>query len=186
MRRNKSPASGLSRLSKTELVRTYVWEKPVRVAHWLIFFAFVSLSFTGFYIHRPFLVPSGSAAFVMAKMRFAHVVSGFVLIGAFTLRVYWFFKGNFWSRWSLLHSPSTASNGRVSGSMLEFYLFMRFDPGTRVGHNPLAALSYFVIYLLILVEILTGLALMTGFCVTRSSTNSSVGCRCLSTLRIFA
>ena len=43
--------------------------------------------------------------------------------------------------------------------MLEFYLFMRFDPGRRVGHNPLAALTYFIIYLLILVEILTGLVL---------------------------
>ncbi len=43
--------------------------------------------------------------------------------------------------------------------MLEFYSFLRFDPGMSVGHNPLAALSYFVIYLLILVEILTGLAL---------------------------
>ena len=43
--------------------------------------------------------------------------------------------------------------------MIEFYLFMRFNPGRRVGHNPLAALTYFVIYLLILVEIVTGLAL---------------------------
>lgn len=158
MRRNKSPASGLSRLSKTELVRTYVWEKPVRVAHWLIFFAFISLSFTGFYIHRPFLVPSGSAAFVMAKMRFAHVVSGFVLIAAFTLRVYWFFRGNFWSRWSA-YIPIRREQWRGIGDMLEFYSFLRFDPGMSVGHNPLAALSYFVIYLLIGVEILTGLAL---------------------------
>ena len=45
------------------------------------------------------------------------------------------------------------------GSMLEFYLFLRFEPGHRVGHNPLAALSYVVVYLLILVELLTGLAL---------------------------
>ena len=45
------------------------------------------------------------------------------------------------------------------GSMLEFYSFLRFEPGHRVGHNPLAALTYFIIYLLMLVEILTGLAL---------------------------
>ena len=55
MRRTKPPTSALARLPETELVRTYVWEKPVRIAHWLIFFAFVSLSFTGLYIHRPFL-----------------------------------------------------------------------------------------------------------------------------------
>ncbi len=87
MRKPSSPRSGLARLPKTELVRTYVWEKPVRVTHWLIFFAVLSLSFTGLYIHRPFLLSSGSAAFVMAKMRFIHVVSGFVLIAAFTVTV---------------------------------------------------------------------------------------------------
>ncbi|MGA7647094.1 MAG: Ni/Fe-hydrogenase, b-type cytochrome subunit, partial [Terriglobales bacterium] len=158
MRRTKPPASALARLPKTELVRTYVWEKPVRIAHWLIFFAFVSLSFTGLYVHRPFLIPSGRTAFLMATMRFVHVVSGFVLMAAFALRVYWFFKGNFWSRWSA-YIPIRREQWQGIGEMLEFYSFLRFDPGRRVGHNPLAALSYFIIYLLLLVEILTGLAL---------------------------
>jgi Prokaryotic cytochrome b561 len=45
------------------------------------------------------------------------------------------------------------------GDMMKFYLFMRFDPGRRTGHNPLAAFSYAIIYSLIMVEILTGLAL---------------------------
>ena len=153
-----SPASALSRLPKAGLVRTYVWEKPVRIAHWLIFFAFVSLAFTGLYIHRPFLLSGGRAPFLMARMRFVHVVSGFVLIGAFAFRVYWFFKGNFWARWSA-YIPIRREQWKGMGSMLEFYLFMRFDPGHRAGHNPLAALSYFIIYLLILVEILTGLFL---------------------------
>ncbi|MGP8244918.1 MAG: Ni/Fe-hydrogenase, b-type cytochrome subunit [Bryobacteraceae bacterium] len=158
MPRKSSPASALARLPRLGLVRTYVWEKPVRIAHWLIFFAFVSLSFTGLYMHRPFLAPLGRASFLMAKMRFVHVVSGFVLIGAFAFRVYWFFKGNFWARWSA-YIPIHREQWRGMGEMLEFYLFMRFDPGRRVGHNPLAALTYFIVYLLILVEILTGLAL---------------------------
>lgn len=141
-----------------ELVRTYVWEKPIRIAHWLIFFSFVSLSVTGLYIYRPFLLVTGRTAFLMAQMRFVHVLSGFVLIAAFLLRVYWFFKGNFWSRWSA-YVPIHRKQWEGMGEMLEFYLFMRFDPGRRVGHNPLAALTYFIIYLLIFVEIVTGLAL---------------------------
>src|SRR5208283_2090175 len=55
--------------------------------------------------------------------------------------------------------PIRSKQWQGMGDMLEFYLFMRFDPGRRVGHNPLAALTYFIVYLLILVEILTGLAL---------------------------
>lgn len=151
-------ASSIPVLPPTELVRTYVWEKPVRVAHWLIVFAIAILSFTGLYIHRPFLITSGQTPYLMATMRFVHVVSGFVLIGAFALRVYWFFKGNFWSRWSS-YIPIHREQWTGMGSMLEFYLFMRFTPGHRVGHNPLAALTYFIVYLLILVEIVIGLVL---------------------------
>jgi Ni/Fe-hydrogenase b-type cytochrome subunit len=148
----------LARRPATELVRTYVWELPIRIAHWLIFFAFVTLALTGLYIHRPFLLPSGQAPFLMATVRFVHVVAGFVLIGAFALRVYWFFKGNFWSRWSS-YIPIHRNQWSGMGSMVEFYSFLRFEPGHRVGHNPLAALTYFIIYALFLVEILTGLAL---------------------------
>jgi Ni/Fe-hydrogenase b-type cytochrome subunit len=148
----------LARRPETELVRTYVWELPVRIAHWLIFFAFASLSVTGLFIHHPFLLPSGQAPFFMATARFVHVLSGFVLICAFAFRMYWFFKGNFWARWSA-YIPIHREQWRGMGSMLEFYAFLRFEPAHRVGHNPLAALTYFVIYLLMLVEILTGLAL---------------------------
>ena len=158
MPRNVSPASVLARRPETELVRTYVWELPVRIAHWLIFFAFASLSVTGLFIHHPFLLPSGQAPFFMATARFVHVLSGFVLICAFAFRMYWFFKGNFWARWSA-YIPIHREQWRGMGSMLEFYAFLRFEPAHRVGHNPLAALTYFVIYLLMLVEILTGLAL---------------------------
>lgn len=158
MPKANSPSSALAKLPQEGLVRTYVWEKPVRIAHWLMFFAILSLSFTGIYIHHPFLAPPGRAPFLMAHMRFVHVVSGFVLIGAFALRMYWFFKGNFWSRWSS-YIPIHRQQWGGMGSMLEFYLFLRFEPGHRVGHNPLAALSYVVVYLLILVELLTGLAL---------------------------
>jgi len=153
-----SPTLMLASSPKTELVRTYVWELPVRIAHWVIVFSIASLSLTGLFMHRPFLVPSGQAPFLMATVRFVHVVSGFVLISAFAFRMYWFFKGNFWSRWSA-YIPIHRGQWRGIGSMLEFYLFLRFEPGHRVGHNPLAALSYFIIYLLMLVEILTGLAL---------------------------
>lgn len=158
MAKTDSPASALARLPRAELVRTYVWEKPVRIAHWLIVFSILSLTFTGLYMHRPFLVSAGRASFLMARMRFVHEVSGFVLLAAFILRVYWFFQGNFWARWSS-YIPIHRRQWDGMGSMLEYYLFLRFRPRYVIGHNPLAALSYFVIYLLILVQILAGLAL---------------------------
>src|ERR1039457_3832485 len=80
-------------------VRVYVWEQPVRVSHWLIFLLVVVLSFTGYYIHNPFIVAKSTRTFLMATMRFIHVVAGFGFISAFLLRLYWFFMGNNWSNW---------------------------------------------------------------------------------------
>ena len=152
----------------------------MRISHWLMFFAFVSLSFTGLYMHRPFLLAAGRAPFLMAKMRFVHVVSGFVLIAAIALRVYWFFKGNFWSRWSA-YIPIHREQWQGMGSMLEFYLFMRFSPGHRVGHNPLAAFSYFIIYLLHPCRDPDGVGpLQPSAGQSRPAPDSSVGCRCSS------
>jgi Ni/Fe-hydrogenase b-type cytochrome subunit len=156
--RRTAPASALARVPGAELVRTYVWEKPVRIAHWLIFFSLMVLAATGLYLHRPFLAPGNGSSFLMARVRFTHELAGFVLISAFLLRAYWFFKGNFWARWSA-YIPIHRWQWNGMGSMLEYYLFLRFRPIHRVGHNPLAALSYFVIYLAIFAEILIGLAL---------------------------
>src|ERR1035441_2998194 len=37
-------------------VRVYVWELPVRISHWFIFLPIFVLSFTGYYMHNPFIV----------------------------------------------------------------------------------------------------------------------------------
>ena len=50
-------------------VRVYVWELPVRVSHWFIFLLVFVLSFTGYYIHNPFLVAKSSTTFLMATVR---------------------------------------------------------------------------------------------------------------------
>lgn len=139
-------------------VRVYVWELPVRVSHWLIFLPVVVLSFTGYYMHNPFLVASGGTTFLMGTMRFIHVVAGFVLIAAFLLRMYWFFRGNDWSNWRAFF-PIRRRHWRGMGNMLAYYSFLRKDLVHQVGHNALAAATYLFIFTLILLEILTGLAL---------------------------
>src|ERR1019366_3790922 len=65
-------------------VRVYVWELPVRVSHWFIFLPVLVLSFTGYYMHNPFIVAKSSAPFLMATMRFTHLVAGSVFISADT------------------------------------------------------------------------------------------------------
>ena len=122
-------------------VRVYVWELPVRVSHWFIFLPVVVLSFTGYYMHNPFIVAKSSTTFLMATMRFIHVVAGFVFISAFLLRLYWFFMGNSWSNWRAF-VPIHRRQWRGMGRMVAYYSFIRKDLAHHVGHNALAAVTY--------------------------------------------
>jgi Ni/Fe-hydrogenase 1 B-type cytochrome subunit len=140
------------------IARVYVWEWPVRITHWVIFLSIVVLSFTGYYMYDPFIIARGSRAYVMGTMRFIHEVTAFVFITAFLLRLYWFFKGNKWARWRQFLPISRQQRLGLWGQ-LKYYLFARRKHVRRIGHNPLAGATYAVIYALMLLEILTGLAL---------------------------
>jgi len=147
-----------TRAPKEKLVRLYVWQWPIRISHWLIFFSVIVLSVTGYYMYDPFLISRGSGAFVMGKVRFIHEVTAFIFIAAFLWRVYWFFAGNKWARWPQF-VPIRRRQRQSLVDMLRYYLFLRREPVSRIGHNPLAAAMYSIVYALLLVEILTGLAL---------------------------
>ena len=144
--------------SDETLVSVYVWELPVRIAHWVIVLSIAVLSFTGYYLYYPFIISRGSDGFLMGTMRFIHEIAGFALIAAFIVRLYWFFMGNRWARWREFFPTDRP---QVDGlfNQLRYYLFLKRDPSMRVGHNPLAGITYVVIYFLVLIEILTGLVL---------------------------
>jgi Ni/Fe-hydrogenase 1 B-type cytochrome subunit len=144
--------------AEEKLVRVYVWEWPVRISHWVIFLAIVVLSFTGYYMYDPFIISRGSGTFLMGTMRFIHEVTAFVFVAAFLLRVYWFFKGNKWARWKQF-IPVRKERRKGIREWLKYYLFLRRGTIPQVGHNPLAGSTYSIVYLLMLIEILTGLAL---------------------------
>ncbi len=165
----KSPvvSEPLPGMPGSELVRSYVWELPVRVTHWTTFLAIVVLSATGYYIHDPYLLVKAKTAYVMGTARFIHVVAGFVLTMSFLVRVYWFFAGN---RCASLNAfiPRRRTQWQAMGQMFRYYSFLRWRPVRRVGHNPLAGITYTGILILMLVSILTGFVLFswtaeTGF-----------------------
>lgn len=140
------------------LVSLYVWELPVRVAHWVIVLSIAVLSFTGYYLYYPFILSRSSDGFVMGTMRFIHELAGFALIAAFIVRLYWFFMGNKWAGWRE-YVPTNRPQLDGLFNQLRYYLFLKREPSMRVGHNPLAGITYVFIYFLIVIEILTGLAL---------------------------
>jgi Ni/Fe-hydrogenase 1 B-type cytochrome subunit len=159
----------------TDLVRVYVWEWPVRLAHWLIVISIFFLSWTGLYIGHPFLISAGEARqhFLMGTAKVIHSYASIVFAMAVLVRVIWMFTGNRFSRWNKF-LPATRRRRRALGPVLRYYLFMLRKPPGFVGHNPLAGLTYSVVFLLFFTMIGTGIALRT------------VGASIHSPLRVFA
>lgn len=146
----KNPAHGQ--------VRVYVWEWPVRFAHWIIFTTIVSLSITGYYMHSPFLISRGRTAYVMGTVRFIHLLSGFAFLGAVVIRIVWMFIGNSWSHWDQL-IPTTKKRLNDFIETAKYYGFMIWSPSPHIGHNAMAGAAYAAVFGMALVEIITGLAL---------------------------
>lgn len=139
-------------------MRVYVWELPVRISHWILVVTIISLSVTGYYMHSPYVTTAGRTSYVMGTMRFVHLLSAFLFTGACLLRMVWFFFGNRWARLDQ-YVPTTKERGRGFIEVVKYYAFMAWSPISYVGHNPVAGLTYLVVYGLVIVEILTGFAL---------------------------
>jgi Ni/Fe-hydrogenase 1 B-type cytochrome subunit len=145
--------------------RTYVWELPVRVTHWLIFFSFLILTATGYYIMNPFISVPGPAAnghFVMGTARTIHMYTAIVFSLAVLVRIYWMFVGNSYSRLSQF-IPVTLERIRGFGDTLLYFCFVRRELDKYAGHDALAGATYGLIFLIYLVKIATGLALYTVY-----------------------
>jgi Ni/Fe-hydrogenase 1 B-type cytochrome subunit len=141
---------------KDERVRIYVWEIPVRVTHWITVGSVLVLSITGGYIADPFLVPSGGS--LMTTVRFIHMVAAFVFLASGIVRAYWLFAGNRFARWTAF-VPVTGPQRREMAHQVGWYMFLRREVPRVLGHNSLAAGTYFVVFFLFLLQTLTGFAL---------------------------
>ena len=157
---------------RVALERVYVWELPVRLVHWLLFFSIVILAATGYYIGNPFF----SGQLVMARVREVHLYTSIVFTLCVLVRVYWAFAGNRYSRWSEL-IPVSVRRVRSLWKSLLFYSFLRREPDEYVGHNALAGLSYAIIFAVYFVMIATGLALYQVYAPFGSPLRGSPGSR---------
>ena len=144
-----------------EIVTVKVWDRPVRVIHWVLFAAVIVLSVTGFYIGSPYINQGGnSTGYLMGYMRFVHALAAWVFIICVFSRIAWAFLGNRWARWDQF-VPVARGRRHWGRETFKYYIFMRKEPPPAVGHNPLAGLTYLVVYLMFLVQIITGLALQS-------------------------
>jgi Ni/Fe-hydrogenase 1 B-type cytochrome subunit len=151
-----------SQSANAEVERVYIWELPVRLTHWLIFFSFLALAATGYFIGHPFISAAGPARdhFVMGTARVIHLYAAIVFAPSVLVRIYWMFVGNRYARLTQL-IPLGRERLRSFWEAMMFYSFMRREAEECAGHNALAGSSYAMIYFVYLVMIATGLTLYT-------------------------
>ena len=140
------------------LKRVYVWEFPVRLSHWLNFLAITALTITGYYIGAPFINAIREKQLIMAKFRFVHFVAAYVFAWCVLVRIYWWFVGNKYARWDQF-LPFSSERLKSCVDTTAFYCFIREKLPDYAGHTGMAGLTYFFMFMLFLIEMLTGSAL---------------------------
>lgn len=144
--------------------RVYLWEWPVRIYHWLTAAAVAVLAATGLLIGAPLAfmtTSSASGSYWFGTVRFLHFASAYLFFFALVLRVYWLFMGNRHARWSAF-----VPIGRFREYVRDLWGVIRTDvlqlrkpPLDFVGHNPMAATTYFAIFVLSAFQVASGFAL---------------------------
>jgi len=143
---------------------TYVWQAPVRAWHWATALVMFVLMVTGYFIGSPPPSVPGEASdnFLFGYIRFIHFSAGYLFAILFLFRIYWAFVGNKYSR-ELFLAPLkmlTPSFWKGFLDLIPYYVFVRPKRYHYFGHNPMALLAMFFMFLLGTVfMICTGLAL---------------------------
>lgn len=141
------------------LYKAYVWELPVRVTHWVIFFCIIVLSITGLYIGKPATLALTPSQFVMGWTRFVHLVAAYAFTVSVFARIYWMFVGNRYAGWREFFPIISDEGYRNMVETFKFYTFIQRKAPHPVGHNALAGAAYTGVFCLYLVMVFTGFAL---------------------------
>jgi len=147
--------------------RVYVWEKPVRFFHWITAFSTTILIITGFVIANPPAINANVEAtnsFWFGYIRAIHFITAYILIANVIFRIYWAFAGNQFANWRNF-IPYSKKGIKNIFHVLKVDIFLRKDKEKKlynisIGHNYLAAFSYFIMTLFFVLQIMTGLSLI--------------------------
>lgn len=147
--------------------RVYVWELPVRIFHWITAFSIVILVITGFIIADPPAINANVEAtnsYWFGYIRAIHLITAVVLVASSVFRLYWSIVGNQFANWKNF-IPYTKKGIQNILHVLRVDILLMGDRdhdlrNISIGHNYLAAFSYFLMGLLFILQVSTGFALM--------------------------
>jgi cytochrome b len=96
----------------------------------------------------------------MGTVRFIHYVAAAFLVMTGIVRLYWLFAGNKFERWKALFPVTRKDIVNLFRQMKHYAMLDKHgDEPHYMGHNPLQQLSYTAVYVLALIQVVTGFAL---------------------------
>jgi Ni/Fe-hydrogenase 1 B-type cytochrome subunit len=146
--------------------RAYIWQLPVRMYHWTNALAIVVLAITGLIIANPPGIVSTNAPseqFWFGYVRKIHFMSAYIMIAVWIVRFYWALVGNKYAQWRVFF-PYTKEGFKKMWHVIKYDIFLQNEKeynfkNISIGHNPIAAVSYFILFLMSFIMILTGFAM---------------------------
>lgn len=138
----------------TEYKEYVAWDATTRWFHWINAIAVVGLIVTGLVVLFDNELGLSTAGKITLKS--VHVSFGYVMALNLLWRFVWAFVGGHYSRWR-----SILPGGHGYGASLRAYMasFVSGEPQQYVGHNPLARIGVAILFLLLLVQLVTGLVI---------------------------
>ena len=130
------------------------WDAPTRLFHWINALAVIGLIATGLVILSG--KPLGLSTEGKIALKSVHVSFGYVMTINLLWRFVWAFFGNRYARWRAILPGGAGFMGALRAYVASF---LSGGPQQYVGHNPLARLGVSLLFLLLLVQMATGLVL---------------------------
>jgi Ni/Fe-hydrogenase 1 B-type cytochrome subunit len=130
------------------------WDVPTRVFHWVNVLAVIGLIATGLVILND--DPLGLSAEGKSLLKSVHVSFGYVMALNLLWRFVWAFFGNRYARWRAI---LPGGGGFIAATQAYVASFLSGEPEQYVGHNPLARIGVTLLFLLLLIQMVTGLVL---------------------------
>jgi Ni/Fe-hydrogenase 1 B-type cytochrome subunit len=145
-------------VAQRKRIRVYAFEFPVRFTHWVNFLCILSLSVTGLYIGYPYMHAYRSDQYIMGTMRLIHFIAAYTFLMSVIIRVYWAFVGNKYASWKIWFPFSARQRADIMDAV-KFYTFISRKPPYAIGHTAIAAMAYFILYLVFAFQIFSGFAM---------------------------
>ena len=135
------------------------WDAPTRWFHWINALAVIGLMVTGIVILSDDALGISAAGKVLLKS--IHVSFGYVMAANLLWRFLWAFLGNRYARWRAILPGGPGFTAAVRAYVASF---LTGEPQQYVGHNPLARIGVSLLFLLLLLQMATGLVLAGPIC----------------------